>query len=1211
MSLSKNQAPEGVHQPEGQQTSEYEASESNEQLLTKARLALELFKSEDIFAALDAAVASGKNPPPEIMAKIKSLNIEADVAYATFLSQTKVSTAGKAGRKINKVLPQAIRKYTEPYIAEKDVDAARKYLSEYTRSGSPEDFPKAFEVYERVRDSLESWRSIQEGFGAKAATYIENQLPKTGLKAGLLVYSELPEELLSARSFERVAHALYTQAKKETTNAANGEFADDTEYKAAIHKHFENYPELILVGPASDWYNYLTKEYPIPGAKVAAIKNLYNKPHGARKLLGVIKPWQLTSEELQEVTAELFDVYKERRETADEIFLNFDIFAEQFHALPVHEQQQIIDGQIAYGRDYALLKCADRLTFTEEQWKNLREYSTRQPYQFWENYPHNTSLWNNEELNLFAEQSIEHSISARRELFKALAHNPPISAEIRLSLIEALTKEERKYFSEIWDDYKIVCAHLRPEENDRIMKAAFKHFDAISVLSRTYKEPKVQLTHEGMTDVLTIAIEKNEYSRVLDSWNEIAIPPESISLLAGRMYAKALSNESYNYIEKINYTTGIPFKYEGEIKSEITSSLALTAPAEYQNKKASIQRFIAGEDLETPAWDNWWTKIEKLQARTSRTEYDPWINQLNPLFKQTCGTEAGKILNVESPKDGEILYSYIHEYGMHNMPTILRWHAAIKRAKEISDMPEDIRKEINSSLGIECEKLSNKGFIGKEIKRFKIRIINELLEDKIPAGVETAAGQEFQESVTGGTRWKRNDSYGKLLEQWKETVERDPEITTLPKGFKTTTLEVPLAIRNPESEAERRERTEKERTIANNPKVRQAVQEIAYDWPLEKTSKLGWEQIWQAIKEEILDNIHNRPDRSLQPNTTSEGLEAVLQNIPTPPAQDNSEEKRDITGWLAEVTTAIENSNLRSEYKDTIIRRISAAHMEELAGGAFNGLAQDIQSMYRSHNDENIETVTLKAQELISGYIQEHYLNENQDAHITGHAPLPDLTLNSLRRAWKVDNEHPTITAGNEIRALRRAAKKASEKTKPITLVPVRGLLRIKSGDIGDACYTSRHEELAKGEHKNLTAFIYVTGYGTENVRFGGSVLAIETKNPQTQEKVLLVRANNPRENLLGQFDSDSLTRLTLEELQKQGALSEMKRIAVPLDGSSQASSNRPPVSGYYRDQFGLAKRIPLEESSETKFNGYDVHNEHGNHPAVDITTALEKISQN
>ena len=165
-------------------------------------------------------------------------------------------------------------------------------------------------------------------------------------------------------------------------------------------------------------------------------------------------------------------------------------------------------------------------------------------------------------------------------------------------------------------------------------------------------------------------------------------------------------------------------------------------------------------------------------------------------------------------------------------------------------------------------------------------------------------------------------------------------------------------------------------------------------------------------------------------------------------------------------------------------------------------------------------------------------------------------------------------------------------------LVPVRGMLRVYSGDVGDACYTSRHEEFARGGYPGITAFIYVAKSGTPQERWAGSVLAIET-HTDDGAPVLLVRANNPRQNVIAGLDADAFVEQVMERMIELAKRRGIKYIVVPLDGSGKSCSNREDIAAAYHRAYEAKKPVALEDVPETNFNEYHSWDVDGDHPCV------------
>jgi hypothetical protein len=154
--------------------------------------------------------------------------------------------------------------------------------------------------------------------------------------------------------------------------------------------------------------------------------------------------------------------------------------------------------------------------------------------------------------------------------------------------------------------------------------------------------------------------------------------------------------------------------------------------------------------------------------------------------------------------------------------------------------------------------------------------------------------------------------------------------------------------------------------------------------------------------------------------------------------------------------------------------------------------------------------------------------------------------------------------------------------------------LRIYGGDIGDACYAKLHGALADGKYKKLIAFTFVTGRNTPKERVRGSVLVIETTTPQG-EKVMLIRANNPQENLLFSVDPEDLVMKTIAVFKGIASARKIPTVVAPLDVATASCSNRDKVAGVYQKNLAkkdkndviTAEAVELTNEEETNFNGY------------------------
>jgi|GEM_PF-1977878 len=239
-------------------------------------------------------------------------------------------------------------------------------------------------------------------------------------------------------------------------------------------------------------------------------------------------------------------------------------------------------------------------------------------------------------------------------------------------------------------------------------------------------------------------------------------------------------------------------------------------------------------------------------------------------------------------------------------------------------------------------------------------------------------------------------------------------------------------------------------------------------------------------------------------------------------------------------------------------------------------------------------------------YVNEHYLHAEQKEHQTNHIPFSKELLHALQQVWGVRQQvekNIIIQTQRAITAITQTGETTSEKTIPVTLVPVRGVFRIFSGDIGDACFTSQHKTLAQGTFEKLTAFVFVTNRGKKDERIQGSVLVVEAETPEGIP-VLVVRANNPSENFMRSVDAKICMTRVLEEMTALAQRRNIPLVVVPRDGASASSSNREIVVQTYRSfpWYDSADPIELKNEPETRFNGYCNFDKNGASPVIPIS---------
>ena len=685
-------------------------------------------------------------------------------------------------------------------------------------------------------------------------------------------------------------------------------------------------------------------------------------------------------------------------------------------------------------------------------------------------------------------------------------------------------------------------------------------------------------------------------------------------------------------------------EFSPELNTTFQNHLFQTKPSEFLAYEEVFKKMIPEGATFSTEWGAMYSRLENLQGRAGREEYDPWKTDLDPLL-----TKNWTKLELDTSKqvDAEIVYNFVNEYGMYNLPTIFEWHVALSRTKEMSEIPENVREEMEATLGVSLDRFTNKGALTQEIKKFKTKIQKDLLADKIPeAVIHTKAGLDLFNSLKGSTRFSQDGTPPDILKKWKEMVSDKPELAKMKEGYKEVSFEVPLIKKKKLELKEEEAIREAETKILANPDLNtvifgyEAAYRDAHHMLLDTTSIPEWwqthmEKNMRFMEQELaaLDAILDRTDEqwdaliAAQSNEKEKmALEKKRKALKTPVGKTGFNKQKekllientkvdqlilppgfeDLTmpGHEAVVAEFLEKVNTefsgRIPEKDELMRTLSALHaflvMSPAQKDMLSGRLVERPSAYL--NKEEVYSWA----SYMRDYMKEHYLNAEQKVEHTKHSAFSKELLAGLHDVWNTKDVKNNILFKQEaeLKKLEKADQEETGETTTVHLVPSRGVLRTYGGDLGDACYSSRHGELAEGKYPELTSFTFVTGRNTKNERLAGSVLAIEATTPEG-EKVLLVRANNPQESLLHKVDPDVLIAKTLEEMKALAARREIPLVVVPLDGASTSSSNRPLVSAYYAKKFKRTDVVRLVKTPETQFNGYPNWDPTGSNRVVKI----------
>ncbi len=675
---------------------------------------------------------------------------------------------------------------------------------------------------------------------------------------------------------------------------------------------------------------------------------------------------------------------------------------------------------------------------------------------------------------------------------------------------------------------------------------------------------------------------------------------EDQKLYAQQLYHTVLVSRDFSQLSKIAELTQQSIEYQEVIREIVVEWLKELTPSEYLDQIVILEPYLPKEiDVNQIPLTLAYKKLLNLQARSSKGEYDPWKTDLDPLVKSA---ENDDLIKKDDVKSLDALIDYVQNYGMSNLPTLYKWHAKLSEVGNLNELSEDVRKEIEADLGIRLDKFKNRGELTKEIKKFRKSVQESILMDEVhPALVESKIGNELFALLKGSTQWEKGDDPKSLINRWLEFKNLNPELAKIPEGYNEVSFEVPIVIRRDTSLSEQERREKKENEILSNSDLVKSIKEFKLAF-LNANHKDS-EQWWKSVKNRILDELAEKQKSiAIQISTTTNdqakiGMENQIRNIDESiHVLKNSELPGSHEEILENILKVIPK---KFTSRDLVLKEATARQAWEIMP---DGFKQTLTELSANSSSLNVEEV-IKIRDFLVAYMNEHYLNPSQEEHQTNHKPFSGDLLEELRNIYgmKPNFEKNILNLSyQKLISLEEGNAESTSKTTTVTLVPAKGVLRIYSGDIGNACYTSQHNNLAKGEYPNLTAFTFVTGKGTDNERLNGSVLAIETETP-AGERVLLVRANNPKENLLNQVDSKVLLENTLAEMKALALRRGINKVVVPRDNASASCSNRAKVAGYYAEKYVDAPKVQLVESAETSFNGYKNWDAEGLFPVVEI----------
>ncbi|MFZ5365381.1 MAG: hypothetical protein ACOZBH_04280 [Patescibacteria group bacterium] len=853
--------------------------------------------------------------------------------------------------------------------------------------------------------------------------------------------------------------------------------------------------------------------------------------------------------------------------------------------LSPEDLEKIKDTLIRY-HFIAVLKFSDKLNLKPEEIKeNIHRFIQRDP---------ETAFENLQKLAVTQEEFAELLIIYSPKKVPSFLSKLTISPEQQNRLIDELTNQ---YPADLLRDLDKLT--LSPEQQNNLIDALIQKHPAelLNYIGKIY------IPHDQMSRLVDKLIEQTP-SILLQHLKDFAFSQKQRNDLIENLIKKnpiAMLSALKKLSLSLEQQNTLINKLIQEDPLELLNNLGKLPPSPEQQKqlaeaasKTSMKKlFSYPQVLASLAWEKPVIKLRDIQDFSANENHCPWTKEIQPLLKQM--TDENR-LSLEKTEDGEMFLSFIKEFGAFNMPLLCGSYVELKKITDLSELEPNTRKNLEEAVG-SLEKFKTPDGVINEIRNFKRKLQQELLRDKIPAKIDTALGIEVLGALKGTTKWAGMGSMSNLINVWRKTAAEIPQLAELPEGYE----EKPIEISETEAiKISDEEKNTRENALLEN-KTLQAMFENLRDAMKEGSKIEDVNGYWQGQKELIKGTLSEKLEKaraklSEVPDKANKGIQKSIENLEnTLSAVEGLEIKKDaseeeVVQFMSDLADIKEAKNALQVMSAFHLKKIIPdgwrSHFDSLAAGEGEATKQDISQM----------------SDLLLQFINEHYLHPEQKQHHAYHSPFSNKLRKTLEDVWQTREDpakHLIHQTNAQLQQISEQGKITKKKTE-IALVSAKGLLRVFSGDIGDACYTSQHDMLAKGEFPGITSINIVTNRNKAQERIDGSVLFIETKTPDGK-KVLNIRANNPRENLLGRVNGDALIKEIIKYAKETAQRRKIDIVALPLDGASHSSSNRPTVSAYYQKNFSKNKKVELVNEPETNFNNYSNWNPDGKSPVVAI----------
>ena len=587
-------------------------------------------------------------------------------------------------------------------------------------------------------------------------------------------------------------------------------------------------------------------------------------------------------------------------------------------------------------------------------------------------------------------------------------------------------------------------------------------------------------------------------------------------------------------------------------------------------------------------------KMMNFQKRPRRAEYDPWVTELIPLIQTSLMNES---MSLNNPKDGEVLFEYIKRIGPRNLPNYFVLFKKLVDAGSVDVLDSENKKEIKSSFGIDVDEVCKKdpknlNLVFAETEKFRASFGSDLVDENssiVNKCFASKYGQEFFCASFANSGFGYGGESKKILETYKKYSEKNPEAFKVPEGYLPVTLEIPEFTTKETGDLEDEDKINE---LLQNPDLVSAHSNIygALENLNVKPKQMRLEEYNKSITENFHKEIRTIDTKLDEMNTGKDVNQKAL---------DNLTKRREILlsqlnsfNQSSESLLSMNLENIMDSYQELIPDAFGSKH-EILMQLSLEDMSTRFPEEFAKIKNPNLikKFPTLDSVSIFSEFVRthvgEHYLNKKHGENDAIRTENKNL-IKYLKKIWGTqDFETKILSVTNEkLTAFERGD--LTSQTKPITIIPSKGIQRIISGHLGSACTSRRAGELAEGKYPNITSYSLVMDKGTQKEKFVGSFLVIETKTKDNQP-ILVIRANNPSQNMYNTVDTKALVDKIFDEVRNVAKRRNIPFVGVALGHGT--ASNRTFVTEYHN--IAAKERIGLKDNAETNFNGHQIGRAH------------------